>query len=419
MHVKTLLNQMEKFKGFVYGKIGLRKNGDRSTLVIEILPRKGSSPECPVCGRKRPTHDTSRTARDFSYMPLWVYPVELQYCPRRVDCPIDGVLTEWMPWADGKERMTHSYKVYLARWARHLSWNEVANIFETTWGCVFRAVKMVVDYGLEHRSLEGVTQIGVDEIAVFKGHKYLTMVYQLDAGFRRLLWCGPERKVKTLLRFFRMFGKERSAKLRFVCSDMWHPYLKVIAKKAPQALNILDRFHIMKKFGEAIDLVRRTEIAKFKAEGKENLLENGRWALLKRPENLTDKQTVRLSELLKLNLATVRAYILREDFQRFWTFSNVNVASYFLHTWCTRTMRSRLEPMKKVAKMLRRHKTLILNWFAAEGTLSSGAVEGLNLKAKLAMRKAYGFKSLDHLQIALYHTLGSLPDPPGGPHRFC
>ena len=315
--------------------------------------------------------------------------------------------------------MTHSTKIFLARWARRLSWSEVATVFETSWGCVFRAVKMVVDYGLAHRSLEGVTQIGIDEIAVFKGHKYLTMVYQLDAGFRRLLWCGPERKIKTLLRFFRMFGKERSAKLRFGCRDMWRPYLKVIAKKAPQALNILDRFHIMKKFGEAIDQVRRLEIAKFKATGQENLLANGRWAVLKRPENLTEKQTVCLSELLKLNLATVRAYLLREDFQRFWTFTHVKVAEYFLHTWCTRTMRSRIELMKHVAKMLRRHKDLILHWFAAEGQLSSGAVEGLNLKAKLTMRKAYGFQSLEHLQIALYHTLGSLPESPGGPHRFC
>ena len=134
---------------------------------------------------------------------------------------------------------------------------------------------------------------------------------------------------------------------------------------------------------------------------------------------MTEKQTVRLAELLKLNLKTVRAYLLREDFQRFWSFTDVRVAEYFLHTWCNRTMRSRLEPMKKIAQMIRRHKDLILNWFAAQGTLSSGAVEGLNLKAKLTMRKAYGFKSLEHLQIALYHTLGELPDPPNGPHRFC
>ena len=105
-----------------------------------------------------------------------------------------------------------------------------------------------MNYGLAHRSLEGVTQIGVDEIAVFKGHKYLTMVYQLDVGCRRLLWCASERKVDTLLQFFQMFGKERASRLRFVCSDMWQPYLDVIRQQAPQALNILDRFHIITQF---------------------------------------------------------------------------------------------------------------------------------------------------------------------------
>ena len=420
MLIKTVLNQIERFKGFVFGEVTLQKRlFQKPTIVVEIRPRKGSRPECPLCGRKRPIYDTSRWARDVEYLPLWSYRVVFRYFPRRVDCPWDGIQGEWVPWVEGKERMTHAYKIFLARWARRLSWNEVATVFETSWGCVYRAVKMVVDYGLAHRSLEGITQIGVDEIAAFKGHKYLTMVYQLNAGARRLLWCGDERRVKTFLRFFRMFGKERSSKLEFVCSDMWQPYLKIIAKKAPQALNILDRFHIMKKFGEAIDQIRRMEVTEFKASGQENVLVNGRWALLKRPENLTEKQTVRLAELLKLNLKSIRAYLLREDFQRFWTFTNVKVAGSFLHDWCERTMRSQLEPMKNVAKMLRRHKDLILNWFSAQGKLSSGAVEGLNLKAKLTMRKAYGFRSLEHLQIALYHTLGDLPEPPGGPHRFC
>lgn len=417
MLIQTVLNKIENFKSFIFGDVRIEAIHGEEALVIEILPRKNGKAECPVCGRKYGTYDT-RKARYFEYLPLWMFKVFFRYAPRRVNCPTDGVLVEWMPWATGKEQMTHRYKNTLARWARRLSWNEVAMVFETSWGCVFRAVQSVVEYGLDHRSLEGVTQIGVDEIAVFKGHKYLTMVYQLDAGVRRLLWCGPERRVKTLLRFFRMFGKERSALLRFVCSDMWAPYLKVIAKKAPQARNILDRFHIMKKFGEAIDQTRRDEVADFKSEGTENLLEKGRWSILKRPENLTGKQTVRLSELLKLNLKTIKAYLLREDFQRFWSYKRAFYADRFLEAWVTRTLKTTNEPMKKVARMLRRHKPLIMNWFAAKGTLSSGAVEGLNLKAKLTMRKAYGFKSIDSLKIALYHTLGKLPEPPGA-HRFC
>jgi transposase len=276
----------------------------------------------------------------------------------------------------------------------------------------------VVDYGLSNRDWDNVKQIGVDELAVFKGHNYLTCVYQLDREHRRLLWCGVDRKTKTLLRFFREFGKDRCAQLQFVMSDMWRPYLKVIKKKAVNALNILDRFHIMKKFNEAIDTVRRQEVKQLAEQEKGSVLVNGRWVLLKKVANLTQKQTIRLKQLLKINLRSVKAYLMREDFQQFWNYKSAAWANKFLEDWATRTMQSKLEPMKKVAKMLRSHKKLILNWFSAKGGLSSGPVEGLNNKAKLAIRKAYGFKTINCLQIALYHQLGELKEPPIT-HRFC
>lgn len=417
MLIKTLLNKVERYKSFIYDSASIMRVNGREALVIDIEPRGNSQPLCPECGKRRGAYDR-QPQRLFEYLPLWSFKVFFRYAPRRVSCPEHGVRVEAIPWACGKEHMTFSYQVYLSRWAKRLSWKETASVFETSWDTVFRAVRAVVEHGLAHRDLEGVTEIGVDEIAVFKGHQYLTLVYQLNAGIKRLVWCGPERKAKTLLRFFRMFGKERSAKLKFICSDMWAPYLKVIAKKAPQALNILDRFHIMRKFNEAIDEMRRGEVQKLKADGRKNVLERGRWLLLKRPENLSDKQTARLDELLRLNLASIKGYLLREDFQRFWEYQRPDFAGKFLDQWATRTLQTDLEPMKKVAKMLGKHRPMILNWFKAEGRLSSGAVEGLNLKAKLTMRKAYGFKTLACLEIALYHTLGKLPEPDCH-HRFC
>jgi transposase len=417
MLIKTVLNKVERFKSFVYGTIRLQFVDGVEALVIDIEPRRNSRPVCPECGRRRNVYDR-QPQRLFEYLPVLAFKSYYRYAPRRVDCPTCGVKVEALPWSYGKERMTFSYQVFLTRWAKRLSWKETAAIFETSWDTVFRAVKFVVDYGLAHRDLGGVTEIGIDEIKVFKGHKYLTLVYQLNAGVRRLLWCGPERRTKTLLRFFQQFGKERSAQSKFVCSDMWAPYLKVIAKKPPQALNILDRFHIMRAFSEAIDQVRRDEVNQFKANGQKNVLERGRWLLLKRPENLSEKQTARLGDLLKLNLASIKAYLLREDFQRFWEYQRPDFAGKFLDNWVTRALQTDLEPMKKVARMLRSHKPLILNWFKAKGQLSNSAVEGLNLKAKLTMRKAYGFKTLKCLEIALYHELGKLPEPQYH-HRFC
>lgn len=417
MLVKTILNKLEKFKSFVYKKAYWEKIDLEESLVVELSARENSRGKCIICGKKCPGYD-SQPCRNYEYVPLWGIRVYFRYSPRRVNCKRDGIHVEQVPWSEGKEQLTKSYQSFLACWAKRLSWKEVATVFRASWESVYRSVEWVVNYGLSHRAWDNVKQIGVDEIAVFKGHKYLTMVYQLDKGFRRLLWCGEDRKTKTLLRFFREFGKERCARLEFVCSDMWKPYLKVIKKKAINALNILDRFHIMKKFNVAVDETRRQEVKKLKAEEKENILVNGRWLLLKKVANLTEKQTHRLSQLLKINLSSVKAYLLKEDFQQFWTYKSAGWADKFLEDWATRTMKSKLEPMKKVAKMLRSHKELILNWFRAGGELSSGAVEGLNNKAKLAMRKAYGFKTLKCLKIALYHQLGNLSEPPLT-HRFC
>ena len=172
------------------------------------------------------------------------------------------------------------------------------------------------------------------------------MVYQLDEGCKRLLWIGPDRTAKTLLRFFRFWGKERTKSLQFICSDMWQGYLKVIAKKASHVIHVLDRFHVMQRINKAINKVRVEEVKQLEADGYQPHLKGGRWVLLKRPANLTEKQAVKLGELLRYNLKSVRSYLMREDLQRFWEYWSPAWAGKFLDQWCTRAMRSKIEPMK-------------------------------------------------------------------------
>jgi transposase len=148
------------------------------------------------------------------------------------------------------------------------------------------------------------------------------------------------------------------------------------------------------------------------------VLKHSRWCLLKRVENLTAKQTVKLKELLGCNLRTVRAYLLKEQFHFFWEYASAAWAGKFLEQWCTAAMRSRLEPMKKVARMLRDHKPLILNWFEAREQVSLGAVEGLNNRLKANLRRSYGFRTYRAIKVMLYHKLGALPEPEHA-HRFC
>jgi transposase len=306
--------------------------------------------------------------------------------------------------------MTIQYKWYLARWARRMSCNEVSEAFRVSWDRVFEAVKYAVSWGLTHRSLDGIEAIGVDEVQWHRGHQYQTVVYQLDERCKRLLWIGPNRTAKTLLRFFRFLGKERTKRLQFICSDMWQGYLKVIRKKAGHAVHVLDRFHVMKLIGKAMNDVRAAEVKQLKQDGYEPHLAGSRWLLLKRPENLTDKQAAKLSELLHYNLKSVRSYLMKEDFQRFWAYRRPGWAGKFLDEWCTRALRSRIEPMKQVARSFREKRELILNWFRAEGKISAGIVEGFNNKLKLITRKSYGFRTQKAYEIALYHHLGALPE---------
>jgi transposase len=410
MQLITILNRCHRFRGFVYEGAKFSPSEQQHTIEVRVRPRAGSAAICSGCHRPAAGYD-HLSERRFEFIPFWGFLVFLLYRMRRVNCKTCGVVVEELPWASGKHQLAKVYMQFLAHWARKLSWKETATSFRTSWEQVCHAVEYVVSWGLEHRTLAPIRAIGVDEIQYAKGHKYLTLVYQIDAGLTRLLWVGKERTVETFEGFFAMIGEDLSSQIEFVCSDMWKPYLRVIREKCSQALHILDRFHIVAKMNEALDDVRGAESRKMAQEGHEPLLKKSRWCVLKRKENLTPQQKFRLRDLLRYNLQTVRAYLLKEDFQQFWEYNSPTWAGMFLDFWCGQTMRSRIEPMKKIARMLRAHRELLLNYFKAKKEFSSGIVEGFNNKAKVTMRKSYGFRTFRITELALYHALGKLPEP--------
>lgn len=417
MLLKTLLNRVYKLKSFVYETCEIVDYSGEPVIEVQIQSRKNSKGQCSGCGYKRAGCYDHQPKRSFEFIPLFGMKVFFLYSPRRLDCPWCGVLVEFLPWAKGKSHETIPYKLFLSHWARMLSWQGVANEFRTSWQQVFRAVEYVVEWGLKHQDLSGIKAIGIDEIQTNKGHRYATVVYQLDPGNRRLLWVGEARRAKTLLRFFRKIGPEVTAKIEYVCSDMWKPYLKVIKKKLPHSIHILDRFHIVANLNKALSEVRAEESKRLSREKYEPVLKGSRWCFLKRPENLTENQSYTLAEVLKYNLKSVRAYLLKEDFQQLWQYTSPVWAEKFLDAWCKRVMKSKIEPMKKQARSIRKHKQLILNWFRAKKSFNSGIVEGFNCKAKLTMRKSFGFRTFRGLEIALYHQLGALKEPQMT-HRF-
>ncbi len=419
MRIKTILNNCLDFKKFVIKNAEFSETKD--SLVVFIKARKGSKAICSKCGSEGATYDHQQKARLVEFIPIWGFMVFFSYIMRRVQCPTCGkVVIEEVPWAKGKHRISPHYAKYLAGWAKEMSWKSVATRFHTSWQTVWRSVEMIVTYGLKNRVLNNVTALGVDEVLFQKGHKYMTLVYQLDKGSRRLLWIGKDRTKKTLRRFFAdMWHIDRKFRkgLKVICSDMWKAYLTVIKEKTPKAINVLDKFHIMKKFNEAIDKIRKEEAKRLKSEGKEPILKKSRWCFLKRKFNLTKSQKGKLKELVDMNLNTVKAYILKEQFHKFWEYKSATWAGKFLDNWCELADESELEPMKKVAKMLQSHRELILNYFIAGKEYNSGIVEGLNRKVNLTVRKSFGFRSFEIMKVALYHQLGDLPEPEYT-HRF-
>lgn len=408
MLLTRLLNACHHFPGFVYERARLDE-GSR-TIEIDVRPRRGSKARCSGCNRPAPGYD-QLAPRRFEFIPIWGFAVVLLYAMRRVQCRGCGVKVEQVPWALGKHTLCEAYMLFLAHWAKRLSWKETAQAFQTSWEKVFHAVEYVVQWGLQARSLDSVRAIGVDEIQYGRGHQYLTLVYEIGSDCQRLLWVGKERTTQSFAQFFALIGKELVQKIEFVCSDMWKPYLDLVKEHCTNALNILDRFHVVAKMNLALDDVRAAEARRMAREGYEPLLKRSRWCLLKRPENLTDWQRLKLRDLVRYNLQSVRAYLLKEQFQQFWEYDSPIWAGKFLDQWCTQTMRSRIEPMKKFARTVRTHRELLLNYFRARKQFSSGVIEGMNNKAKISMRKAYGFRTFRATELALYHVLGKLPEP--------
>ena len=383
-----------------------------SEILITIEPDLRYHPRCGVCGTPGDYRDIL-TEHRFRHVPLWGIDVNLAYAPCRVSCPkCGGIHVELMPWAAGKKRLTKALAVSIATWARQLTWQQVARQFGCSWGTVASAVAYVVAFGLAHRDLSGVTHIGIDEISRQKGHVYLTNVYDLKTG--TLIWSGEGRSIESLDAFFSFFGPERTKQLQGICCDMWPAFINAVKAKAPQATLVFDKVHIVKKLTEAVDTVRRQEIAE-KGEEHQKLVAGSRYIWLKNPWNLTDRQKASLDSLEKLNLTIHRAYLLKESFRDFWQSATKELATKLLGQWCSWADESMIKPMQEVAKLLRKHEENILTYF--DMPISNGIVEGLNNKAKVISHRAYGFRTAKNYILNLYHCMGDLTMPTTL-HRF-
>lgn len=316
---------------------------------------------------------------------------------------------EVIPWSIGKSPLSRPLVVELAEWSRLLAWDVVARLYGVSWATVVSAVEQAVAYGLARRDLSELRVIGVDELSRKKGHVYHTNVYDIGSEPRRLIWSGEGRSKATLERFFHDLGDEQAKRLEAVCCDMWANYVDVIKVKAPQAGLVFDKFHIVRHLLEAVNDVRKQEARALKRDFPE-LLKGTRYIWLKNPENLTDRQRLRLAELEhQRGLKVLRANELKELFRHLWTYRSKAWAKKYLRQWFWWATHSRMEPIKDFAWMLRRHEEGVLAYF--DHRIDNGAVEAMNNNAKAISHRARGFRS----ERAFHPGDASLPGGSGAP----
>ncbi len=415
MHItfKTILNRIQPINGFIYSDERIRDDCDGLSIDVTIRAHEQRKAICPKCVKACPTHD-HLLERVWQFVPCLGLKVFFHYTPRRVSCPDDGVIVEAMPWSDGKRPYCKAMMQFLGNWARRLSWQETATIFKVSWQAVCRSVEWMVEWGLEHRSLDGITAIGIDEIHIGHGKKsdnYLTMIYEIDAQCRRLLWVGRKRTARTLRKGLSALGEPVLKGIQYVCSDMWKAYLTVVRTQLKHACHMIDRFHVTQHLNEAVDEVRRKDVAAMTARPRaKQKLKKMRWILLRRKTRVLGKAREKLNRLLSGRLQTGRAYLLKEAFRHFWDYRSVTWAGAFMRAWIQRVKRSRITDMIKVANMIETHEGLILNWIRAKREVFTGATEGLNNKARVVTRRSYGFRTFHIMELALFHTLGRLPE---------
>ena len=362
---------------------------------------------CGVCRQRCRKVHSVRKAREWRDLSMRKLPLKLRYHPRRVQCPRCGLRVEDFPWAEPWARGTTALSNAVAVLARELSWQGTARHYGLNWKSVATIVKRVVDYGLRHRKRPPVHVIGIDEVSRRKGQVYLTVVYDLRR--RVLLWVGEDRTEEAVKKFFtKEMGRRRCRTLQVVCMDMWAPYAKLVREHAVNAQILFDRFHIVKHLNEAVDGVRR-ELWRQLASKEKVTIKGTRWLLLKNPWNLNQDQNERLSTLVRWNTPLVRAWYLKESFQLFWDYKQPWRAEQHLRKWMNSAVRSKLEPFKKFAKMLRSHLDGILPW--TEIRLSNGAVEGMNNKIKSISHRSFGFRTAANFIAAIYHCCARLPLP--------
>jgi transposase len=383
------------------------------TVLIKVRPVRRAEHRCPHCGRRRGLYDQGSGRRRWRSLDVGSMMVHLEAAAPRVRCPRHGVVVAAVPWARRASRFTRAFEDTCAWMAAHCSGAATAELLRVAWRSVTAVVERVVADALGGTDrLDGITCVGIDEIAHRRGHRYLTAVTDHETG--RLLWAAPGRDTATVEAFFDALGPDRAKLVTHVSADGAEWIHAAVRSKAPQAVVCLDAFHIVGWATKALDEVRRSLAAELRRAGATEMaagLKGTRWALLKNPADLTTLQRTTMAGLSKTNSPVYRAYLLKEQMRAVFV-SKGDHGVALLNGWVSWAAHSKLAPFVKLARTIRHYKPLILN--TLHHHLSNARSEATNVHLRVLTRRAYGFHSPEALiAMAMLTRGGVCPDLPG------
>ena len=328
------------------------------------------------------------------------YRVYLEFDRWRVYCPrCRGVFVEQLDWLAKNPRYTQRYALHVGALCREMTIKAVAEAEHLHHTTVKDLDKLYMQQQVARAGLPAPRAIGIDEIAIRKGHYYRVIVSDLERG--RPIWFGGKgRTEEDADRFFTTLGPSKTRRIQIVAMDMWKPFRNSVARNAPQASVVFDKFHILRHLSHALDLVRRAEFRRLSGKDR-SFVKGQRYTLLSRPENLSLDGRKSLRKLLKANKRLNTAYLLKESFAQLWDYNTAANARAFFERWKQGLKWQRLKPYEKFAELIERHWDGIASYCSPDRKVSLGMVEGLNNKIRVLQRRAYGYRDEQYLGLKI------------------
>ena len=405
--IRKLLNLKElSVTGFV-----LKQRPKRLELFVK--PYKNGC-RCPFCNRRCKIKHQRQKGRVWRDLPLYGYQVELCYFPRDVICPTHGRVQENIPWADTYSRVTYRFEYAMLIYCQIMTQKAAAMLLHISTSTLSDMLHRAIERIRDGHRIRALKSVGVDEISYCKGHKYATIVYDLDKA--RVVWVGKGKGLDTIDLFFNeMLSDYQKQQIKYASCDMSQAYISSIENHCPNAALTLDRFHIVKSLNEAVDEVREQQWREAGTDERK-ALKGLRWLLFRHSSNRSKKDSRILNNLRAGNRRIHRAWVLKDEFEHFWDYKAPWAAERFLKHWTTTALKSRLEPLRKFVRTIRKHQHRILPYIS--NRLTNAVGEGLNRIIKIVKNRASGFRTLAAFSDMIFLTVGDVNIPAHIPTNF-